>query len=137
MRMAPAPPHAPPPTVRPRPAAAPAQVHAPEARSRSRCSGTSRSGHPSSGSCWETPASPCAATPPRLLSDEGLRMSRQRGGQAIVEFALIIPVFFTIFIGVIEVGRLMAVWISLQQGAQEAARLGSISSNTENQIFLA
>src|SRR5262245_18647394 len=66
-----------------------------------------------------------------------MHVSGRRRGQTLIEFALIAPVFFGIFIGVLEIGRLMAAWISLHEGAQEAARIGSLTTSTENQIFLA
>jgi Flp pilus assembly protein TadG len=63
-------------------------------------------------------------------------MTRRRGrAQAIVEFALVAPIFFVIFFGIFEVGRLMAVWISLTQGAAEAARVGAIATKSQGQII--
>jgi len=54
----------------------------------------------------------------------------------MVEFALVLPALMMLFLGLFEVGRLMAVWIAMQQGAQEAARVGSIISSGETQTSL-
>jgi Flp pilus assembly protein TadG len=55
-------------------------------------------------------------------------------GQALVEFALVAPALFMVFLGIFEIGRLFAIYIALQQGAQEAARIGSLPSSTQAQI---
>jgi Flp pilus assembly protein TadG len=52
-----------------------------------------------------------------------------------VEFALVAPALFAVFLGVFEMGRLFAIYIALQQGAQEAARVGSITTATQAQII--
>src|SRR5689334_15830452 len=52
----------------------------------------------------------------------------------MVEFALVAPALFALFLGIFEFGRLMAVWISLQQGAQEAARYGAVSSHSTTSV---
>ncbi len=52
-----------------------------------------------------------SATPPR----------RQRGAAA-VEFALIALVFFTLLLGIIEFGRLLYLWNTVQEVTRKAAR---------------
>ncbi len=61
---------------------------------------------------------------------------RRRGapGQAVVEFALVATALFMLFVAVFEFGRLMAYWIAMQQGAQEAARVGAVATDTQAQI---
>jgi Flp pilus assembly protein TadG len=43
-------------------------------------------------------------------------------GQSLVEFALILPTLLLIIMGVFEFGRMLQVWITLQNCAQTAAR---------------
>lgn len=43
-------------------------------------------------------------------------------GQSAVEFALLLPVFMLLFMGVFEFARLAASWITMQHAAAEAAR---------------
>jgi Flp pilus assembly protein TadG len=66
-----------------------------------------------------------------------MRPPSRRRGQAMVEFALVATAVFMVFLGVFETGRLLAYWISIQQGAQEAARFGSFSANDEAAIVIA
>ena len=62
---------------------------------------------------------------------------QRRPAQATIEFAFVAPVLFVIFLGIFELGRLMAVWISVQHGAQEAARVASISTKSQAEIVAA
>lgn len=50
-----------------------------------------------------------------------MKRSRSRG-QALAEFALVAPVLFLIFLGVIEVGRLVFLFHQLNHAAREGAR---------------
>jgi len=60
-----------------------------------------------------------------------LRVSgRQRRGQALVEFALIVPVFLLLFFGLIDLGRAVYVNNSLAEAAREGARWGSVQSRS-------
>ncbi len=52
---------------------------------------------------------------------------RKRRGQGLVEFALALPVFLLLVLGVIEFGRLLAVVSSVTTAAREGARYGSAS----------
>lgn len=51
-------------------------------------------------------------------------------GQALVEFALAIPVFLVLLFGLLDVGRLVYVNNAVAQGAREAARWGSVQGNS-------
>jgi len=46
----------------------------------------------------------------------------RRGGQTVVEFALVLMVTLTIVMGIIEFGRLLQAWLTVQNSAQAAAR---------------
>lgn len=53
---------------------------------------------------------------------------RRRQGQALVEFALILPLLIVLIFGIIEMARLMQTWITLQNSARAAARWASIGA---------
>lgn len=48
---------------------------------------------------------------------------RRRPGQALIEFAIVLPVVILVFYAIFDVSRLMFTQISLDSGAQAAARL--------------
>ena len=50
-----------------------------------------------------------------------LRLKRTRG-QSLVEFALILPILLLVLVGILEGGRLVFIWISVQHAARTAAR---------------
>jgi Flp pilus assembly protein TadG len=58
------------------------------------------------------------------------RRSRRSGprsrGQALVEFALIFPIFMLVLFGIIDVGRYVYVSNSLNEASREGARFGSV-----------
>jgi hypothetical protein len=54
------------------------------------------------------------------------RRGRRSRGQAMVEFALIAPIFFVILFGIIDMARYVYTLNALQQVAREAARVGSV-----------
>lgn len=49
-----------------------------------------------------------------------------RSGQALVEFALILPLLFFMMVIIIDFGRALYVQTALQNGAREGARFGSV-----------
>jgi Flp pilus assembly protein TadG len=51
-----------------------------------------------------------------------------RRGQALVEFALAIPIFLVLLIGLVEGGRLVAAENTLSQAAREAARMATVQA---------
>lgn len=58
------------------------------------------------------------------------RRSRRSGprshGQALVEFALVFPIFMLVLFGIIDVGRYVYVSNSLNEASREGARYGSV-----------
>ena len=46
-----------------------------------------------------------------------------------MEFALIAPVFFTLMLGIMEIGVLVWAQLALQQGVEAAARCASVDKN--------
>ncbi|MEX0716173.1 MAG: TadE/TadG family type IV pilus assembly protein [Planctomycetaceae bacterium] len=73
-----------------------------------------------------------------------IHVSRPRGnhgrrrGAALVEMALVLPIFFMVVLGVIEFGRAMMVAQLVTNSAREGARLGVLdgSSNGEVNTFI-
>ena len=57
----------------------------------------------------------------RLLSD--------RAGAAAVEFALIVPAFLLLLLGIMELGRLMWTQNALHYAVEEAARCSAVDTN--------
>jgi Flp pilus assembly protein TadG len=62
------------------------------------------------------------------------RRRRRRRGQAIVEFALILPVFLLIVFAAIEFGRAYYVMHLLASGAREGAREASLPNRTVDDV---
>jgi Flp pilus assembly protein TadG len=58
-----------------------------------------------------------------------LRRNRSRG-QALVEFALTVPIFFLLLFGLIDLGRAVYVNNSMSQAAREAGRWGSVQARS-------
>ena len=50
-------------------------------------------------------------------------------GQALVEFALVIPIFLLLLFGLIDVGRLVYMNSVLSQAAREGTRLASVEAS--------
>lgn len=59
-----------------------------------------------------------------MLTFPTFRKRSRRRGAAIVEFALTVPLFFTLFLGIVEFGRMVMV----QQILVNAARVGARSA---------
>ena len=56
---------------------------------------------------------------------------RKRSGAAVVEFAVVVPVFFLLVFGMIEYGRLVMVQQVLTNAAREGARVGVLDGATQ------
>lgn len=68
----------------------------------------------------------------RRISRPTHRGRRARGaghGQALVEFALILPIFLLVFFGVIDLGRYVYMRSVLSQAAREGARLAAVEAS--------
>jgi len=63
-----------------------------------------------------------------------LESMRGRAGASVVEFAIVVPVFFAFIIGIIEVGRGMMVNHLLLNAAREGCRTGVLSGKTTSDI---
>ena len=57
---------------------------------------------------------------------------RAEGGQALVEFALVLPILLLVVTGIIQFGVLLGGQIALVNGVREAARYGSVLETTSS-----
>ena len=62
------------------------------------------------------------------------RLLLERKGQAVVEFALILPVFVLLVFGALEFGRAYYTLHLLTNAAREAARVGSLPGRDEDDV---
>ncbi|WP_276355194.1 TadE/TadG family type IV pilus assembly protein [Cohnella caldifontis] len=53
-------------------------------------------------------------------------MIREQKGQSLVEFALLLPLLLLLICGIVDLGRLLFAFVSLNMTAQEAVRLGGL-----------
>ncbi len=51
-------------------------------------------------------------------------------GQTLAEFALVVPIFFLVLFGIIDIGRYVYVTTAFNQAAREGARFGSVEQWT-------
>jgi Flp pilus assembly protein TadG len=56
------------------------------------------------------------------------------GGQALVEFALVLPLILLIFLGILDFGRAMNYYNDLTQLAAEGARSASVNHNPDGTV---
>jgi len=64
------------------------------------------------------------------------RLLRRKGnerGQALVEFALVIPLFLFLIFGLIDFGRVVYANNAVSQAAQDATRWGSVQSRSSSE----
>jgi Flp pilus assembly protein TadG len=54
--------------------------------------------------------------------------AKRQSAQALVEFALILPVMLVLVLGSLDIGRALVYGVSVQDGAREAARLGATAA---------
>jgi len=57
-----------------------------------------------------------------------------RRGAALVEMALVLPIFFAVVLGIVEFGRAMMVSQMVTNAAREATRLGIIDGSTNSSV---
>jgi Flp pilus assembly protein TadG len=56
-------------------------------------------------------------------------MIKEQKGQSLVEFALLLPLLLLLICGIIDMGRLLFAFVSLNMTAQESVRLGGLGRN--------
>jgi Flp pilus assembly protein TadG len=62
------------------------------------------------------------------------RQSSGRRGAAMVEMALVLPIFFAVVLGIIEFGRAMMVGQMVTNAAREATRLAIVDGSTNTSV---
>lgn len=55
-------------------------------------------------------------------------------GQSLVEFALVLPVLLLILFGIVDFGRILHVYLTLDHAGREAARVASIGEQSDTKI---
>jgi len=55
---------------------------------------------------------------------------KNRRGQSVVEFALILPFLILILLGVVEFGRFFNAWLMVTHSSREGARLASLGGSS-------
>jgi Flp pilus assembly protein TadG len=61
------------------------------------------------------------------LRDRVRSLARPRRGQALIEFALILPIFLMIVFGTLDIGRIVFLKAELENAVREGARVGLVS----------
>jgi uncharacterized repeat protein (TIGR01451 family) len=64
---------------------------------------------------------------PILPTENPAPQPAEKRGQGMMEFALVLPLLLLLILGVIEAGRMLAIYSSLSSAAKQAARYGSVA----------
>ena len=54
------------------------------------------------------------------------RTGKREGGQSLVEFALVLPIFLLVLFSIVDFGMAFHAWITVTNSAREGARLGAV-----------
>jgi Flp pilus assembly protein TadG len=54
------------------------------------------------------------------------RKGEGEGGQSLVEFALVLPIFLLVLFAIVDFGMAFHAWIAVTNSAREGARLGAV-----------
>jgi Flp pilus assembly protein TadG len=60
-----------------------------------------------------------------------IRRENEEKGQALAEFALLIPIFLILLFAIVDFGMGFHSWITVTNSAREGARLGAVSATME------
>jgi Flp pilus assembly protein TadG len=63
-----------------------------------------------------------------------MRRSRHESGQTMAEFALILPIFFILIFGVLDLGRVVWANSALAHASREAARFAIVQGATDESV---
>jgi len=58
------------------------------------------------------------------------RTGKGEGGQSLVEFTLVLPIFLLVLFAIIDFGMAFNAWITVTNSAREGARLGSVRASS-------
>lgn len=70
----------------------------------------------------------------RRLGFRVTSQSRGRRGAATVEMALVLPIFFLVLVGIVEVGRAFMIAQLLTSAAREGCRLAVMTGSTNSEV---
>ena len=70
----------------------------------------------------------------KLIRRRTDKSQRDEKGQALVEFALLVPIFLILLFAIVDFGMGFHSWITVTNSAREGARLGAVAG-TEQQII--
>ena len=57
------------------------------------------------------------------------RPRKREDGQSLVEFALVLPIFFLVLFAIVDFGMAFHAWITVTNSAREGGRLGSVHAS--------
>jgi Flp pilus assembly protein TadG len=58
------------------------------------------------------------------------RTGKREGGQSLVEFALVLPIFLLVLFAIVDFGMAFHAWITVTNSAREGARLGAVRADS-------
>jgi Flp pilus assembly protein TadG len=65
-----------------------------------------------------------------ILRPVAKRQGKGEDGQALVEFALVLPIFLLVLFAIVDFGMAFHAWITVTNSAREGARLGSVHASS-------
>ncbi|MCY0901114.1 MAG: pilus assembly protein [Firmicutes bacterium] len=65
----------------------------------------------------------------RTTAARGKQLRGDSSGQALVELALVLPLFLLIIVGILDFGQLFMTELTLQEAARDGARYASVGQN--------
>jgi len=57
------------------------------------------------------------------------RTGKKEGGQSLVEFALVLPIFLLLLFAIVDFGMAFHAWITVTNSAREGARVGAVRAS--------
>ena len=57
------------------------------------------------------------------------RIGKKEGGQSLVEFALVLPIFLLLLFAIVDFGMAFHAWITVTNSAREGARVGAVRAS--------
>ena len=60
------------------------------------------------------------------------RTGKKEGGQSLVEFALVLPIFLLVLFAIVDFGMAFHAWITVTNSAREGARLGAVRASEDD-----
>ena len=60
---------------------------------------------------------------------------KDKKGQSLIEFALVLPILLLVLLGIMEFGRMIMTVNVLNQAAREGARIGAVTSDADTSFY--